>query len=234
MPRFPRTRTLLTGGVVGPVLFVVVFTILGASRPGYDPMRQFVSLLMLSDGGWVQVASFLLSGLLILGFAVGLRRVLTPGPGCRLAPIGVGLAGLGLVIAGIFPTDPLQGYPPGTPPGLPLVPSWHAVIHLFGALLFFGGLPFASIVLARRFSAAGAVGWAIYSAASGLGMFVINAATGASPGTAGMFPDVAGLLQRIAIVLGLAWLAFLSLHFIREPTVTTDAVETVAAEAPVV
>ena len=68
--------------------------------------------------------------------------------------------------------------------------------------LFFGGLPFASIVLARRFIASGAVGWAIYSAASGIGMFVINASTGASPGTAGMFPDVAGLLQRIAIVLG--------------------------------
>ena len=234
MSRIPRTRTLLTGGVVGAVLFVVVFTILGASRPGYDPMRQFVSLLMLSDGGWAQVASFLVSGLLILGSAVGLRHVLTPGAGCRLAPVGVGLAGLGLVIAGIFPTDPLQGYPPGTPPGLPLVPSWHAVLHLIGALLFFGGLPFASIVLARRFSSSGAVGWAIYSAASGVGMFVINASTGASPGTAGMFPDVAGLLQRIAIVLGLAWLGFLSLHFMREVTVTTAAVEAEAAEAPVV
>jgi len=234
MSRFPRTRTLLTGGVLGPVLFVVVFTILGASRPGYDPMRQFVSLLMLSDGGWVQVASFLVSGLLILGSAVGLRRVLSPGPGCRLAPVGVGLAGLGLVIAGIFPTDPLQGYPPGTPPGLPLVPSWHAVLHLIGALLFFGGLPFASIVLARRFSSSGAVGGAIYSAFSGVGMFVINASTGASPGTAGMFPDAAGLLQRIAIVLGLAWLGFLSLHFMREVTVTTAAVEAEAAEAPVV
>ena len=234
MSRFPRTRTLLTGGVVGPVLFVVVFTILGAGRPGYDPMRQFVSLLMLSDGGWIQVASFLVSGVLILGSAVGLRRALTPGPGCRLAPIGVGLAGLGLVIAGIFPTDPLQGYPPGTPPGLPLVPSWHAVIHLLGALLFFGGLPFASIVVARRFSSAGAVGWAIYSAASGIGMFVINASTGASPGTAGMFPDVAGLLQRVAIILGLAWLALLSLHFVREPAVEPEAAETETAGAPVV
>src|SRR5258706_13816412 len=233
MSRIPRTRTLLTGGVVGAVLFVVVFTILGASRPGYDPMRQFVSLLMLSDGGWAQVDSFLVSGLLILGSAVGLRRVLTPGPGCRLAPIGVGLAGLGLVLARLSPTDPLQGSPPGTPPGLPLVPSWHAVIHLFGALLFFGGLPFASIVLARRFSSSGAVGWAIYSAASGVGMFVINASTGASPGTAGMFPDVAGLLQRSAMRLGLAWMGFLSFHFMREVTVTTAAVEAEAAEAPV-
>ena len=82
MSRFSSTRTLLIGGVVGPLLFVVVFTVLGAGRPGYDPMRQFVSLLMLSDGGWVQVASFLVTGVLILGSAVGLRRALTPGPGC--------------------------------------------------------------------------------------------------------------------------------------------------------
>jgi len=228
MSMLRNARALLAGGIVGPVLFIFVFTVIGAVRPGYDPMRQFVSLLMLSDGGWIQVASFLVSGLLILGSAIGLRRVLTHGPGCRLAPIGVGLAGVGLIVAGIFATDPLQGYPPGTPPGLPLVPSWHAVVHLIGALLFFGGVPFASIVLARRFSSAGAVGWAIYSAASGMGMFVINASTGASPGTAGMFPDIAGLLQRTSIVLGLAWLALLCLHFIRELSPASKA-----ADAPV-
>ena len=223
MSRFPSTRTLLTGGVVGPVLFVVVFTVLGAIRPGYDPLRMFVSLLMLSDGGWVQVASFLISGLLIVGAAIGLRRVLMPGPGCRLAPIGVGLAGVGLIVAGIFPTDPVQGYPPGTPLGLPLTASWHAVLHVLGALLFFGGLPFASIVLTRRFASHGAIGWAVYSAASGIGMFLFNLVTSASPGTVGMFPDVAGLLQRIAIGLGLAWLALLSLHFSRELATATEA-----------
>ena len=223
MSRFPSTRTLLTGAVVGPVLFVAVFTVLGAIRPGYDPMRMFVSLLMLSDGGLVQVASFLISGLLILGAAIGLRRVLAPGPGCRLAPIGVGLGGVGLVVAGIFPTDPVQGYPPGTPLGLPLTASWHAVLHVLGALLFFGGLPFASIVLTRRFASHGAIGWAVYSAASGIGMFLFNLVTSASPGTVGMFPDVAGLLQRIAIALGLAWLALLSLHFSRELATATEA-----------
>ena len=33
MSRFPSTRTLLAGGVVGPVLFVAVFIVLGAIRP---------------------------------------------------------------------------------------------------------------------------------------------------------------------------------------------------------
>jgi len=54
-------------------------------------------------------------------------------------------------------------------------------------------------------------------------MFLFNVVTSASPGTAGMFPDVAGLLQRIAIVLGLAWLALLSIHFSRELTAATEA-----------
>jgi hypothetical protein len=36
-------RWLLTGGVIGPVLFVLVFMIDGWRRPGYDPMTMFVS-----------------------------------------------------------------------------------------------------------------------------------------------------------------------------------------------
>jgi hypothetical protein len=74
--RIGTTRALLTGGIVGPALFVVVFVVAGATRADYDPMRQFVSLLMLSDGGWVLVVSFVITGLLILGAAVGFRRVL--------------------------------------------------------------------------------------------------------------------------------------------------------------
>ena len=225
MSRILSTRALLAGGVVGPVLFVLVFTVLGAISPGYDPMRQFVSLLSLSDWGWLQVASFLLTGLLVVASAVGLRRVLNNGIGCRLAPIGVGLAGLGLIVAGIFSTDPLQGYPPGTPLGLPLTASWHAVLHLLGALLFFGGLPFASIVLARRFRSGGELGWAIYSLVSGIGMFLFNVVTSASPGTVGTFPEVAGLFQRISIVLGLGWLAMVSLRWLRGTTTATDQVE---------
>ena len=55
------TGWLLIGGVIGPVLFVVVFLMEGATRPGYDPMRMFVSLLSLSDLGWQQIANFLSS-----------------------------------------------------------------------------------------------------------------------------------------------------------------------------
>ena len=36
-------RLKLAAGVLGPVLFVLVFLIEGATRPGYNPWRHFVS-----------------------------------------------------------------------------------------------------------------------------------------------------------------------------------------------
>ena len=117
------TRWLLTCGVIGPVLFVVAFLIEGAIRPDYDPARVFVSQLSLGDEGWLQVANFVVSGLLIAAFAVGLRRVLASGLASRWGPNLIGLVGLGLVISGIFVTDPALGYPPGTPQGLTPSPS---------------------------------------------------------------------------------------------------------------
>ena len=68
------TRWLLTGGVVGPLLFILVFLIEGATRPGYSAWLTDVSHLELSSQGWEQIANFLVCGSLIVGLAVGLRR----------------------------------------------------------------------------------------------------------------------------------------------------------------
>ena len=108
-------------GVVGPVLFVAVFLVEGAIRPGYDPVRLQVSYLSLGERGAIQVASFLVTGVLLGAFAIGLRRRLSAagGRGARGVPIAVGALSLGLLIAGVFSTAPAFGYPPGTPDGFP-------------------------------------------------------------------------------------------------------------------
>jgi hypothetical membrane protein len=214
MGRVPTTL-LLAGGVAGPIVFIVGFIVLGAIRPRYAPMRQFVSLLSLSDDGWTMTLTFLASGLLVIAGAVGIRRALRTGPGCRWIPRLTGLAGIGLVAAGIFATDPLQGYPPGAPTVMPSTASPSAAIHLLGALLIFLLLPIASFFAARRFVAEGQSGRAAYSVASGVVMLVANAVTSASPGTAGMFPDIAGLLQRVSLIAGFAWLAAFCLLLLR-------------------
>lgn len=110
------TRWLLLAGVIGPILFVIVFLVEGWTRAGYDPMRMFVSLLALSDDGWQQIVNFVVSGVLVAGGAVGLRSVLREGPGSTWGPRLIGLAGVGMVLAGVFVTDPGFGYPPVRPP----------------------------------------------------------------------------------------------------------------------
>ena len=43
------TRLLITGGAIGPLLFVIVLLIEGATRPGYSAWHNFGSSLSLSD-----------------------------------------------------------------------------------------------------------------------------------------------------------------------------------------
>src|SRR5918998_980221 len=94
--RPPRhlTRFLLAGALAGP-LFLGAFLVEGAYRAGYDPMRHPISSLALGRTGWVQIASFLVSGMLTLAFAVGLRRTLRPGPGAAAGPLLVAGWGVG-------------------------------------------------------------------------------------------------------------------------------------------
>jgi hypothetical protein len=211
------TDALLWGGVVGAIGFVIVFLVEGAVRSGYDPVRLAVSYLSLGDGGWVQVATFLVTGLLVLGFAVGVRRALLGGLGATGVPVSIALAGAGLVVAGVFSTMPAFGYPPGTPDGFPTNIPATAYLHVLGALLFFGGLAVAPLLLARRLRADGFRGAAIGSVGVAVVVLVFFGASSADPSGAPFFPTAAGLLQRVAIVAGLGWLAWLGLSLLRRP-----------------
>ena len=202
------TRWHLLAGVIGPVFFVVVFLIEGWTRPGYDPTRMFVSGLSLTDAGWQQIANFVITGLLFLAAAVGWRRSMPDGPGSRWGPVLIGLAGLGLVGAGVFVTDPGYGYPPGTPGGFPTESTLHSSLHQGASILVFGGLPVAMLVMARRFRGEGSR-WTAYSVASAIGMVVAFLAAFA-------FLDVTGLMQRLSIIIGFGWVARVSWRLRRE------------------
>jgi hypothetical protein len=207
------TRALLACGAVGPPLFVLVFLVEGATRADYNPLRYTVSSLSIGASGWVQVLNFIVTGLLIVAFAAGLRRVLRNGIGSLWVPLLVGLAGFGLIGAGFFTTDPLFGYPASGPLVLAQYTT-HGHLHdLFSALVFIG-LPIACFVATRRFGSLGQRGWAWYSALSGLGMlaFFVLAAVGfnQTPG----FVQHAGVYQRLSIIIGWAWMTALAVHFL--------------------
>lgn len=228
-----RTTTLLlTGGVVGPVLFVLAFLVEGATRPGYSAWRNFVSQLSLSDQGWEQIANFLVCGMLCLGFAFGLRRVLRSGTGATAGPVLLGIFALGLIIAGLFSTGPALGYPPGAEAGKTseTLPN---IVHGLAGLVCFSSLPFACFALARRFAHDPAWhGWASYSILTGIVIATcfIASLVVAELDRNGVMPEApAGLLQRIAIIAGWGWIALLAARLRR--SVSTRSTRAAGAQA---
>lgn len=186
-----KTKTLLACGVIGGPLFVGAFLVEGATRSGYDPLRHPVSSLALGDYGWMQTANFIVAGLLTLAFAVGVRRVFRPPEGPTWGPLLVGVWAVGLLGAGIFVTDPVSGYPSGTPDRLS-GHSWHGVLHDAFSLAAFAALAAACFVFGRCFAACGERGWAIYSVVTGLSFVVAFVLSSAGFGQAEGLVDLPG------------------------------------------
>ncbi|SFT05324.1 DUF998 domain-containing protein [Saccharopolyspora flava] len=200
-------RTLLRCGTAGAVLFVAAFLIIGSVRAGYDPLRHPVSSLSIGSFGWTQAVNFCISGVLVTSFAFGVRSVLLRLGGDWWIPGLVIAVGVGLIGAGFFTTDPINGYPPGAEE----VTTATGVLHqLFSAGVFLG-LPAASWMLGRLFWATEHPWWAGYcflTAVAFLAGFVL-----AALGFGGMpdFQPYAGLYQRITLGIGFGWLLLISL-----------------------
>src|SRR5688500_11702298 len=194
------TRRLLTAGIVAGPLFVAVVLIQLAITPVFDLGRHPISLLSLSDNGWIQIANFVLAGLLAIAFAVGTRRVLS-GRGSTWGPRLLTVYGLGLVAGGVFLADPGLGFPPGTPDGIPSTFSWHGTIHAFAPPVGLTALIGAVIVFARRFAGRGERGWVLYSA------LTVGAAIAL---VLSMGFEGASLRLALATAIGWAWVTALA------------------------
>lgn len=168
------TRILLVGGIVAGPLFVALWALQAFTREGFRPTYHPLSLLSLGDGGWVQIASFLVTGLLLVGAGAGLRRA----TGATWTAVLIGLMGLGLMVAGAFLTDAGAGFPAGAPAGAPQL-SWHGAVHEVGFVLTQLAFIAVAIVLAVRFGRAGHYGW---MTASLLALIAAAVAPAAGPG----------------------------------------------------
>jgi hypothetical protein len=205
---------LVAGVLAGPV-FVITFLIEGATRAGYDALRQPVSSLAIGEPGWIQQANFFVTALLTLALAAGLRPALrASGRRSGAAPILVAIMGIGLAGAGAFVADPYNGYPPGTPL-IPVERTTVGVLHdMFSALLF-GGFAVLFIVLGRRFLRQRRTGWAWYSFVSAVAFVVAFALTSVGLNQVEGLANIAGLWQRTTLVIGFTWLSVVSLHLLR-------------------
>ncbi|PWR12692.1 DUF998 domain-containing protein [Micromonospora sicca] len=196
------TRTLLAAGIATGPLFGVVAAAQVLTRDGFDLSRQPLSLLALGEHGWIQTANFVLTGLLALAGALGLRRALRGTPAGTWGPALVAVFGIGLIVAGAMPSDPSMGWPASAPEGAPDSLSWHAIGHGVGAMLAFGSLTIACLVFARRYLRTGRRGWAVFSLACALATVVVMA-----------WPDQDSISVRMALgsVFIFGWLTTVTL-----------------------
>ncbi len=199
----PADRTLLTAGGIAGILFCGVATYGIMTRPGFDLQRHAVSNLSLGEGGWTMVAAFIGSGLLTLLCAFGMSRVLGEGRGSRALPILIGLYGIGLILAGIFPPPACCGFPAGTPADQQPVMTPSAIVHSIAFMIAFSSLIIACFVAARRMSGH----WSTLSLAAGIAMpLLVGLGMGnlIAPGVAFFVAAIVGWAWLTALVLRLA------------------------------
>jgi hypothetical protein len=80
-PEARVTRSLLGWGIVAGPAYVTAWLTQALTRDGFDLRQHPASVLVNGDLGWIQVANLLLTGLMVLAAAVGVRRALRSGPG---------------------------------------------------------------------------------------------------------------------------------------------------------
>ena len=200
------TRSLLGYGVLAGVVFETSILVQGLTRHGFRIAHDDASLLANGPLGWIQVATFLVSGAMTIAAAAGVHRAL---PG-RWAARLIGIYGAGLIAAGIFSADPASGFGPGAPLGKATHISWHGAGHLISASTGFLALIAACLVVARYFSRHGRRGLAIYSRVTGVAFGAAFAAV-----TTGSSSSAIVLPFYAAILAAFAWLAVVSVHLYR-------------------
>ncbi|TLP71238.1 DUF998 domain-containing protein [Nesterenkonia sphaerica] len=201
------TRSLLGYGVLAGVFYVTLGLGQAFMRDGFDLSRHSLSLLANGPWGWVQTLNFAVTGLMVLAASVGIARALRP---ARLALTLVAIYGGSLIVAGVFPADPMDGFPPGAPTGAADEMSTAGFVHLAAGGIGFVALAAAFVALGASFAARGHTTMARssrLSAAVLLLAFLAGAATATS--------ILGVVLLWIAVLVGWGWLATTSVALYR-------------------
>jgi Protein of unknown function (DUF998) len=193
MKQVQTSNILLACGILIAPVFYLSVTIQMLTREGFDITRHPLSLLSLGDLGWIQITTFLLAGLLAIVCAGGIRLKLVNRPGRLWGPLLIAAYGVGMMIAGLSPPDPLLGFPPGAGARIPDHMSTHAIFHGIGFFIAFASLISACFMFGQLLYLEGRTSWSLYSYATGaatLGLIVtgmsIQSATGIAFYTVGI------------------------------------------------
>jgi len=197
---------------IGPALFVIIFLIEGAIRPGYSPMSEYVSALSLGSRGWVQIANFLIGGAGILLLAIMTGKAFWERRAGRIGTILLGIIGLCLFVSGPCVMDPVGTAASAT--------TWHGYTHnILGAIVFLL-MPIVPFVLLGRLKPQRRA----WIATLILGIIIVAAdvvfiAISKSPDLAVVTEPFGGLVQRLVLIPFMVWCVVLGLALYRRSRV---------------
>jgi len=185
---------VLIGGVINPIVFVLIYTVAGFLRPGYSPLHQAISDLGVGPNGSLLDAIAVIHALLLIAFAVGfalsMQQVLT----LRWRWFGAALLilpELALVTAAIF-TD------------APSTVAIHSLASIIGLVSTISAFIVIGLGLRRDSKWRG---WGTYSlVTAGVTLVLIAVEFWAfQPGTQLAPAHLGGLMERVLSVVTLAW-----------------------------
>jgi hypothetical membrane protein len=198
-------------GMIGPALFVAIFALEGWLRPGYDPTVMFISELSLGPRGWIQIINFIILGVLLLVFALGLAVELKSGKASKSGPITLGIIGCLILLSGPFVMDsaitPFEQM------------SWQGALHqLLGAFAFLL-MPICCFVFWRRFRSdpdwRPLKHWTLLAGIIIIAAVLLLRVGTTPPAPPNVFNQWIGLIQRIALVTYLSWIFTFALQLYR-------------------
>jgi hypothetical membrane protein len=191
------TKSLLGYGILAGPFYVTVSLAQAATRDGFDIRKHAWSLLSNGSLGWIHITNLVLTGLMVIAFAAGLRRALPS----VWAPRLIAVFGLSMVGAGIFRADPGAGFPSGTP--TETVISWHGMLHFMVGGVGFLCLSAACLVLARILPG----GWKLFSRITGIAFLAAFAGIASGSGTPALI-----LSFVAAVILVFTWMTLVAVR----------------------
>jgi hypothetical membrane protein len=139
LERHPVIAVLAAAGIAGPITFGVVALMQSLLRPDHNLVAHPISALAAGPSGWVQNVNFLLFGLLMIAYAVGLHLGVRPSRAGVVGFVFLVLSGIGLMWGGVFPaTDATGAF------------NEDRLLHVPGFIMTFLGGGIGHIVMSRR------------------------------------------------------------------------------------
>ena len=201
----PASRATTICGLAAPVTFIVGVVLADVVQPAaFSPVNDDISDLgaLTASNPWLynQVAANL-TGILVIGFAIGLWAALGNGFLARAGVIGLMIVGTGIFLDGLFRLD-CQGIDAGCDNR-----SWHSTAHKIESGITATALLLTPLVLAFTFRRLPA--WRRLWLPTLLATPAVIA-TSAAFGAYG--PGIASRAGSIVWFLWVAWVAFYILH----------------------